>query len=219
MDDENVVEFTAITGASTTTATQYLQLADGSLEQAIEIFFANGGASLEQPARAAQPPPVPSDSTRPPGQQPPIHAAGDEVIDLDSDNEYQPPSDEDEIQVTRTNQRHGIGSLRAEGALHTPPVGTPPSGHTVDDDEAMARRLQEEIYGGGGAPPGDGRPEILDEHGYRAPIQRTTETLVGPEAFDPSNTEEMRAAVMEQMMARRQPRQPRGSIPYTVRYW
>lgn len=78
----------------------------------------------------------------------------------------------------------------------------------VDDDEAMARRLQEELYGA----PGNGRggAEMVDEHGYRAPIGRTTETLVGPGSFDPTDGDEMRAAVMEQVAARRQPPRHRG---------
>ena len=42
-----------------------------------------------------------------------------------------------------------------------------------EDDEAMARRLQDEMYGGGG-----------DENNIRAPIARQTETLVGPGASD-----------------------------------
>lgn len=63
----------------------------------------------------------------------------------------------------------------------------------MEDDEAMARRLQEEAYGSGGA--GGGFEEI------RAPMARTTETLVGPDA-DWGGPDDMRAAVAEQMMAR-----------------
>jgi hypothetical protein len=60
----------------------------------------------------------------------------------------------------------------------------------VEDDEAMARRLQEEMYGGAG-PEGD----------VRAPMARTTETLVGPGAdYDP---EDIDAMVAERMAQRR----------------
>ena len=62
-----------------------------------------------------------------------------------------------------------------------------------EDDEAMARRLQEEAYGSGGAG-GD-----FDQ--VRAPMARTTETLVGPDA-DWGGPDDMRAAIAEQMMAR-----------------
>lgn len=49
------------------------------------------------------------------------------------------------------------------------------AGHNVEDDEAYARRLQEELYGTGGGAGGSGAGE--DE--VRAPIPRTRETLVG----------------------------------------
>lgn len=206
MDEGGLAQFVAITGASTTTATQYLELAENNVEGAIELFFANDGAPLDQPDRHSQAPPVPPDSTRPQGHR---QLADDGIVDLGSDEEYQPPVGGDDIQVTGSRSRRNIGSIRTEAALHTPPVATPPVGDTMDDDEAMARRLQEELYGG---PSGGGNAPALDidEEGYRAPMQRTTETLVGPESFDPSNPEEMRAAVMEQMMARRQPRPTRG---------
>jgi len=61
--------------------------------------------------------------------------------------------------------------LRASG----PPSSAAPP-HAYEDDEAMARRLQEEFYGAG-AGPGAG-------DGVRAPIARTTETLVGPDMDD-----------------------------------
>lgn len=48
-----------------------------------------------------------------------------------------------------------------------------PAAGDFEDDEAMARRLQEEMYGGGG-----------QEQEIRAPIARQTETLVGPGASD-----------------------------------
>ncbi|GAM88823.1 hypothetical protein ANO11243_068570 [Dothideomycetidae sp. 11243] len=68
-----------------------------------------------------------------------------------------------------------------------------PNYHSVEDDEAMARRLQEEAYGSGGA------GAAFDE--VRAPMARTAETLVGPDA-DWGGPEDMRAAVAEQMAAR-----------------
>lgn len=47
---------------------------------------------------------------------------------------------------------------------------------SVDDDEAMARRLQEGEYAGGHSGAG------FQEDTVRAPMERTTETLVGPSA-------------------------------------
>ncbi|KAF1943480.1 hypothetical protein EJ02DRAFT_485780 [Clathrospora elynae] len=76
-----------------------------------------------------------------------------------------------------------------------PPARPPPG---VEDDEAMARRLQEEMYGGGG-PGGAGQEEI------RAPMQRTTETLVGPDANWGSGAEdEDLDAMVRDQLARRQ---------------
>jgi len=78
----------------------------------------------------------------------------------------------------------------------TPPTRAQPG---VEDDEAMARRLQEEMYGGGG-PGGAGPDEV------RAPMQRTTETLVGPGSnWGPAgdDDEDVDAMVQEQLARRR----------------
>ena len=67
-----------------------------------------------------------------------------------------------------------------------------------EDDEAMARRLQEEMYGGANT-----------EDSVRAPMARTTETLVGPGAdYDEDDIDAM---VAQQMAARR--RNPGRSCP------
>ncbi|KAF2221535.1 UBX domain protein [Elsinoe ampelina] len=63
-----------------------------------------------------------------------------------------------------------------------------------EDDEAMARRLQEEAYGSAGGGGG-----AFDE--VRAPMARTTETLVGPDA-DWGGPDGMQAAIAQQMAAR-----------------
>ena len=72
---------------------------------------------------------------------------------------------------------------------------------SYEDDEAMARRLQEEAYGAGATGSRD-----VDDEGVRAPIGRTTETLVGGPPDWRSNPDEMRAAIADQMMARQQRR-------------
>ncbi|KAF2710564.1 hypothetical protein K504DRAFT_454839 [Pleomassaria siparia CBS 279.74] len=77
---------------------------------------------------------------------------------------------------------------------------SPPTHHsTVEDDEAMARRLQEEMYGAGGG--------LAPEADVRAPLQRTTETLVGPGANWGSRDSEadIDALVQEQLARRRAP--------------
>lgn len=74
-------------------------------------------------------------------------------------------------------------------------------GPSTEDDEAMARRLQEEMYGAGGGG-GAGGAGGVDEEGVRAPMARTTETLVGPGSDWRDDPNEMQAAIGEQMQAR-----------------
>ncbi|KAJ5291883.1 hypothetical protein N7478_001134 [Penicillium angulare] len=159
MDDNLVAQFTEITGSTPELATQYLQLADFNIEQAMQLFFDNGGASLtDEPAR-----------------QPPHEAAYEDesgVVHIDSD------TDDDHDRPTRT--QHGADA-------------------TFEDDAAMARRLQEEAYGGGGGSGGGGA--IHNDDDVRAPMARTTETLVGPGAdFD---DDDMPANILGQLRARR----------------
>ncbi|KAF2474785.1 uncharacterized protein BDR25DRAFT_280337 [Lindgomyces ingoldianus] len=82
------------------------------------------------------------------------------------------------------------------------PVGaassTPPARlSNIEDDEAMARRLQEEMYGG-----------MDPEAGVRAPMARTTETLVGPGSNWGSRDDDIDALVQEQLARRRAPGRP-----------
>lgn len=86
-----------------------------------------------------------------------------------------------------------------------------PSGHSVEDDEAMARRLQEEMYGAGGG--GGAGGDIDPETGVRAPMARTTETLVGPGSDWRDDPDQMNAAVFQQMQQRRMQGRGRGMNP------
>lgn len=65
-----------------------------------------------------------------------------------------------------------------------------------EDDAAMARQLQEEMYGGGGGGAQNNEDDV------RAPMARTTETLVGPEA-DFGDDDDMHANILSQLRARR----------------
>ncbi|KAG2412575.1 hypothetical protein HFD88_010132 [Aspergillus terreus] len=168
MDTDVVAQFTEITGSTPELATQYLQLADFNIEQAMQLYFENDGAPLTQEAPTSQSAP-----------QPPSHSTGHQdesgVIHVDSDDDLAV----DESRSTPRNQ-----STHAS---------------TFEDDAAMARRLQEEMYGGGGGG-GGGEDDV------RAPMARTTETLVGPEAdFD----DDMHASILGQLRARSQ----RGGRP------
>lgn len=213
MDEETITQFASITGSSPAIAAQYLRLADNHTEQAIELFYANEGADLEpssQPVHS-QPPQIPAPSTRPTGRRR-GYQDQEGVVHLDSDQEDPDDSDNDDVEVTRHTQREPLTAGGPASTLQTSSSATPPVGQgsmVLDDDEAMARRLQEEFYGAAGRT-GEGGAEVVDEHGYRAPIGRTTETLVGQGSFDSTDQDEMRAAVMEQMASRRQPPRHRG---------
>ena len=205
-EDGAVAQFTAITGTTLDIANQYLRLTDGNMQQAIELFFASDGVDLAGPtstARVPEAPPTLSASTRPPGQRS-AYEDEDGIVHVDSDPDI---SDGDEPEITAYNPRSVPAAARPISAVHAPASVTPSAGRAsgeIDEDEAMARRLQEELYAGGDLG-GSGDAEDI-----RAPLGRTTETLVGPESYDMlSDANEMRAAVLEQMRARQRPR-PHG---------
>lgn len=164
MESDVVAQFCDITGSNPELATQYLQLADFNIEQAMQLYFDNNGAALtEEPHQ----PPRPSNLADEP-----------DVIQIDSD------SDDDN---------------RAERPTH------PAGGATFEDDAAMARRLQEQMYGGGGPGGGQGAGAgngDFDDEGVRAPMARTTETLVGPGAADFDNEDDMHTNILSQLRAR-----------------
>ncbi|KAF2405333.1 UBX domain protein [Trichodelitschia bisporula] len=131
--DDLIANFTSITGALPSQATQFLRLTDNNLEQAIQLFFEDPSLATEEPASSSS---HPQPSTTGPSYT--EDASG--VVHIDSDDE----SDE-----------------------HDRNLGYHPAG-----DEEIARRLQEEMYA----------TAQRDEDTVRAPMARTTETLVGPAA-------------------------------------
>jgi hypothetical protein len=179
--DEAVDGFMAFTGASVDVARRYLGLTDNNAEQAIQLFFdspdlATGLNAESQPSA----PPVPT-STRPRAadtaplasrsrQRAPPNDGSDDGEDMDLDH------DEDEDEEASTAEALGRAA-------------------DYEDDEAMARRMQEELYAGGDASGG------FDADGVRAPLGRVTETLVD-ETGDWGH-DDMHAAVLQQMRARR----------------
>ncbi|KAF8245351.1 hypothetical protein K440DRAFT_555949 [Wilcoxina mikolae CBS 423.85] len=154
MDDELVAQFMAITDStSKKKAESYLKVSDNDLAQAIQLFFDTGGADIEAsiPTSSAAPP-LPARQT----------GARNGPLEIDEDDDME---DDDVRQALRASEQHP--TLPAQSG----PV-------SYEDDEAMARRLQEEFYGTGGG-------EAIDmENGVRAPIAKTRETLVGPEDDD-----------------------------------
>lgn len=200
MEDEAVAQFTEITGSAPQLAAQYLQLTDYNIQTAMQLFFENGGAEIgpaasETPASAA-PPPIPPPSTRPPGYE---DEAG--VVHIDSDDAA---SDSNEPVGAGYNAGRSASASRDRSGAGDGSPGP------YEDDAALARRLQEEMYSGEGNNQG-GTP--LDEDGVRAPMARTTETLVGPGSASFDDDDGMHAAVMRQLQAREHARQQRSLWP------
>jgi UBX domain-containing protein 7 len=212
--DEIEAQFVSITGSTPQKAEQYLRLTDYNLEQAIPLYLDSGGIDLEgqdtTTASAAT-----SSAARPPAPPSlrPQHARGlhgyaddDGVVHIDSDDDI---DDDDDPEIIGWNQR--LPKATAPLDHHPPASATPPPTHQVTDsqdlesDEAMARRLQEELYAGGDL---DG---VVDADGVRAPIARTRETLVGPGSDWGPTDPGMREAVMAQMRARHPGAPSRGT--------
>ena len=188
--DDNIANFIAITSAEPERAAQYLRLTDNNLEQAVQLFYDSpnldlGNASPSQAVPStSHPPPLSSAPTN--RARPPVNH-NEDLIHIDSDDDM---SDFD------------AGS---EYPTTTPPTAAPsshpPNDALYEDDEAMARRIQEELYAGGDSSGAAGD--------VRAPMARTTETLVGPGATWGSDPEDLNALVAEQIAARN--RRPAGN--------
>jgi hypothetical protein len=164
MMDEAIATVVAVCGTTTELAAQYVQLADGDPNQAVQLFFENGGVDL------AGPPSGPSSRPPPPSTS---HHTGDasDPIDIDAEDTISDDNDPEVTGFRKTTQRPAAA---------------------YEDDEAMARRLQNEMYGAGAT-----------EEDVRAPIARQAETLVGgyggglPAMAGPAYT----SAVEERMQA------------------
>ena len=198
--DEAVAQFVSITDCSSHVAEQYLNLADGRLEEAMQLFLDSGGLDLHDSAsshttattasRVADSNAPPAASWSPRRSAPLAPLVQREVVDVQSDEELTDEDDREDIMQSRPRD---IGSRTTQAGPRAVAQSTPP-GPLMDteDDEAIARRMQEELYAG-----------VDEAGGVRAPIARTRETLVGPDAnWDDDVDDETRAAVQAQMAAR-----------------
>lgn len=192
--DEDVQNFMMITGSNADVAQGYLNMADGDVGQAVSLFYetpelqssfrAQAAATSSAPAAAApasNAPPQRTNTARS-GRQ---DASGVIHIDSDDDDDFQMAED-DYIDVDDDDdvaQAATVARVAQE-----------------DEDAAMAKRLQEELYsepaGGSGA---------AGSEDVRAPIARTTETLVAPSAGSYGmEDDDMESAIFEQLRRRRQ---------------
>lgn len=166
MDGDVVAQFSEITGSNTELATQYLQLTDFNIEQAMQLYFENGGAPLTEAPRQ----PTTATSQRPTVTSGAGYEDESGVVHVDSDDDV------------------AVDEARSSAARRAHADMAAPSG-IEEDDAVMARRLQEELFAGG------------DSHDtVRAPMARTTETLVGPDAD--LEDEVMHTGIFSQLRAR-----------------
>jgi hypothetical protein len=181
--EDAVGDFCAITGATPQVARHFLNIADGDPSQAIQLFFDNPDLASAATEISQQPPPAPAASSRLPARSASASREDEHgVVHLDSDSDdlAMDETDDDNLEATHTSP--------------VPASTTAPQSSAYEDDEAMARRLQEEMYAGGDMS-GD-----YDPDGVRAPLARTTETLVGPGAdWGP---DDIQSNVLQQMRQR-----------------
>ncbi|KAM0294574.1 hypothetical protein ACHAO9_001008 [Fusarium lateritium] len=203
--DDNISTFMAITGASTDVARSFLEMTAGNFERAIELFYENpdlvsgvgaGLSSTEQQAAAAAPASASATARGNIGRQ---DSAG--VIHIDSD-------DDQDMQLDDFSD-NGDDNDRAVAAQAAALA-------QEEEDMAMAKRLQEELYQGGNQGSGSGgNPDDV-----RAPIARTTETLVAPGWGGGENDDGMEAAFLEQLRQRRRLNPPnRAGGPFSQQIW
>lgn len=192
--DEDLASFVGITGASDDAARQVLEMCAGDIGQAIQLWFSdeelqrnltNPAATTRDAAAAAESsssrsaPPVPQASRPTAGRE---DASG--VIHIDSDD------DEEEDSRVRGGGGGVMDLDDDEGVVEVARTAQ------EDEDAAMAQRLQQELYQG----------QAADEEGVRAPMARTTETLVAPSGdwgMEPHAMGDMDAAIEEQLRRRR----------------
>lgn len=192
-DSESVSTFCSITGASADVASGFLSLSGNDVSRAIELFFENPDLAPNVQSGLTEttsaPPPVaggrPSTTA---GRQ---DASGVIHIDSDDDND-----DDDNFMQIDDNSDNDDGRVAAAQAAAIA---------QEEEDAAMAKRLQEELYqdnqGGAG---GSGNP--FAEEDVRAPIARTTETLIAPgPAWAGSDDSHADSAILDQLRRRRMP--------------
>jgi len=197
--DDNISTFMAITGASTDVARSFLEMTAGNFERAIELFYENPdlvsgvGAGLSSTGQSSTTPAAPSGGNI--GRQ---DSAG--VIHIDSD-------DDQDMQLEDFSDNEGANDRAV--AAHAAAMAQ------EEEDAAMAKRLQEELYGGNQGSGSGGNPDDV-----RAPIARTTETLVAPGWGGGENDDGMEAAFLEQLRQRRRQNPPnRAGGPFSQQIW
>ncbi|KAK8089029.1 hypothetical protein PG997_003990 [Apiospora hydei] len=198
--DEDVAQFQAITGTdSEQVARGYLEISGNDPMQAIQLFFENPELASSFTAQANNAS-APASSAHPPrassGRQD-DHG----VIHIDSDDDdvemSQPQDQRNRASIPdNNNERDDIAALARQAQ--------------EDEDAAMARRLQDDMYS----------QDPASADGVRAPMARTTETLVAPDPSWSLDDDDRESAVLEQLRRRQQSRNNRPARnPFSQSVW
>lgn len=174
--DEAIATVVSVCGTTPDLAARYVQLADGDANQAVQLFFESGGADLFGSSSSQNPPP----RTTP-------HQTGDAgaPIDVDAEDNISDDNDPEVTGFRRTTQ-------------------PPPADY--EDDEAIARRLQNEMYGEG---------DSMNEE-IRAPIARQAETLVGGYGSNLPMADAQYSSAVEDRMRTIERRRQQGQYPRSI---
>lgn len=207
--EENISLFVAITGASVDVARGFLEITTGNFERAIELFYENpdlvsGVGAGVAPAAAS----TSRTSSRPAGRTNIGREDASGVIHINSEDEDADMQFDDDIGQDDDDDDDDGRAAAAQAAAFA----------QEEEDAAMAKRLQEEMYQEDHSSGTGSRGLIGDA--VRAPIARTTETLVAP---NPSwagpggvGGDDAEAAILEQLRQRRQPPRKSGIVPNTT---
>lgn len=195
--DEAISTFVSITGATPEVGRGFLQIANGDFERAVGLYFENPelasgvGAGVSETAATI--------SNQPSASRP------SNIGRQDASGVIHISDDDDDMMHDDLGIDSGDEGERA-AIQHAAAIAQ------EEEDAAMAKRLQEELYSGGlGGPAG--------QEDVRAPIARTTETLVAPDPnWDGTTDEETTQRLLEHLRSRRRA-PPRTGGPFGQRIW
>ncbi|KAK7970657.1 UBX domain-containing protein 5 [Apiospora saccharicola] len=201
--DEDVAQFQAITGTdSEQVARGYLEISGNDPMQAIQLFFENPELASSFTTQANNP-----SSSHPPSAAQPRAPSGRQddhgVIHIDSD-------DDDDVEMSQPSDHRNHITIPDNTGHDHENIAALARQAQEDEDAAMARHLQDDMY--------SQDPGAAD--GVRAPMARTTETLVAPDPSWSLDDDDRDAAVLEQLRRRQQSRNNRPARnPFSQSVW
>ncbi|KAG5940269.1 hypothetical protein E4U53_007616 [Claviceps sorghi] len=199
--DEAISTFVAITGATPEVGRGFIQLANGDFERAVGLYFENPELASGVGAQVSES--APTSASRPSAGPRPSNLGREDasgvihISDDDDDNDAMMGDDTD-VDSDDEGQRAAVQHAAAMAQ--------------EEEDAAMAKRLQEELYSGGAG--GSAGPDDV-----RAPIARTTETLVAPDPHWDGGADEVTTQRLLEHLRGRRHAIPRTGGPFGQRIW